>query len=234
VDPVEVGVWSVSDSHPRVMITRNSRDSVPRVCFSPTRPRRCLAFGSLFLVVCLRCLSFPFHVENPRKVRTAKAERRTFGRFFFRFPNGEAGLDVYNRASSFLATLARDIRQIDERYYLLHPEQRQDPTTRDAMANMNILVVTHGLTLRLILMRYFQLSVEEFENSYNSQNARLVTMDRCVDKHGREYYRLHEAAKEALNFMGDVSNELPVYWRHEEAGMGDSLFIPMQEEDDEE
>lgn len=101
------------------------------------------------------------------------------------------------------------------------------------MVNMNILVVTHGLTLRLILMRYFQLSVEEFENSYNSQNARLVIMDRYVDKTGREYYRLHDTAKEALNFMGDVSNEKPVYWRHEAAGVGDGLFI-MQEDDLEE
>ena len=58
--------------------------------------------------------------QNPHKVRTAKSERRTFGRFFFRFPNGESGLDVYSRCSSFLATLARDIKQIDQRYSYLH------------------------------------------------------------------------------------------------------------------
>jgi hypothetical protein len=96
------------------------------------------------------------------------------------------------------------------------------------MENMNILIVTHGLTLRLLLMRYFQLSVEEFEQSYNSQNARLVIMDRFVvsdeSETGRlnsnrnvddqrEFYRLHEEAKEALNLKGDVSNEKPVYWR---------------------
>ena len=52
--------------------------------------------------------------QNPKKVRTAKAERRTYGRFFFRFPNGEAGLDVYNRVSSFLATLGRDMQGLDQ------------------------------------------------------------------------------------------------------------------------
>ena len=63
-------------------------------------------------------------------------------------------------------------------------------------------------------MRFFQLTVEEFENSYNSQNAKLVVMDRCVDEEsGREYYRLDEEAKEALNLKGDVSNQRPVYWR---------------------
>ena len=81
--------------------------------------------------------------QNPKKVRTAKAERRTFGRFFFRFPNGEAGLDVYNRVSSFLATLARDLQGLSD---------HQVP-----MDDLNVLIVTHGLTLRLLLMRYFQL-----------------------------------------------------------------------------
>ncbi|KAG7340190.1 histidine phosphatase superfamily protein [Nitzschia inconspicua] len=216
--------------------------------------------------------------QNPRKVRTAKAERRTFGRFFFRFPNGEAGLDVYNRVSSFLATLSRDIRQLDERYSVLpttnankditmsqqqHQETpfpmpsssstlhslsdveyniqdlrydsafQQDPSSsssyHDAMEKMNILIVCHGLTLRLFLMRYFHLTVEEFENSYNSQNAKLVIMDRQVSE-GREFYRLSEEAKQALNLKGDVSNERPVYWR--ENIMADPLPELLLLEDD--
>ena len=72
--------------------------------------------------------------QNPKKVRTAKAERRTYGRFFFRFPNGEAGLDVYNRVSSFLATLGRDMQGLDQ--------------NKVPMENLNVLIVTHGLTLR--------------------------------------------------------------------------------------
>ena len=256
--------------------------------------------------------------QNPKKVRTAKSERRMFGRFFFRFPNGEAGLDVYNRVSSFLATLSRDIRQIDQLYSIRHSDIHTTTTDRgvndklqaattyplddhnnvvvdvadceqssnatplsspsldsnvnsgkfpsypppssssssssssstfatedghdtsdsaacvDAMENMNILIVTHGLTLRLLLMRYFQLSVEEFEQSYNSQNARLVIMDRFVVSEQsktapyddqREFYRLHEEAKEALNLKGDVSNEKPVYWR-DTGRRTDSANIP--------
>jgi hypothetical protein len=41
----------------------------------------------------------------------AKSERSKFGRFFYRFPSGEAGLDVYNRVSSFIPTLVRDCIQ---------------------------------------------------------------------------------------------------------------------------
>jgi len=187
--------------------------------------------------------------QNPHKVRTAKSERRMFGRFFFRFPNGEAGLDVYNRVSSFLATLSRDIRQLDELYSIQHQNDTDSttavsssvstrtttPNRKDAMETMNILVVCHGLTLRLLLMRYFQLTVEEFENSYNSQNAKLVVMDRFVDKKsGREFYRLHEEAKQALNLKGDVSNEKPVYWRmgdNENAAAVDRGLLLFDEED---
>jgi len=134
--------------------------------------------------------------QNPNKVRTAKAERRTFGRFFFRFPNGEAGLDVYNRVSSFLATVSRDLHQLES-----HNIDMED---------LNILIVTHGLTLRLFLMRYFQLSVQEFEQSFNSQNAKLVVMDRIMHPtNGKEYFRLDDTAKEALNLKGEVSRANP-------------------------
>ena len=131
----------------------------------------------------------------------AKEERRSFGRFFFRFPNGESGLDVYNRATSFLSTLGRDMKQL-----------------RDMdipMEDCNILVVTHGLTLRLILMRYFQLTVEEFEKSHNSNNAKLLILDRCMseDHSGRQFFRLEEASRDVLNLKGDVSNEKPVFLR---------------------
>jgi len=170
--------------------------------------------------------------QNPHKVRTAKSERRTFGRFFFRFPDGESGLDVYSRCSSFLATLSRDIKHIDQQYSYLHRHDDDGKaSTNCAMENMNILVVCHGLTLRLLLMRYFQLSVEEFESSYNSQNAKLVVMNRFVCKDNddlgnkmyycdftkthqfREYYKLDETAKEALNLLGDISNKKPSYRR---------------------
>ena len=198
-------------------------------------------------------LSATAPIENPHKVRTAKSERATFGRFFFRFPDGESGLDVYSRCSSFLATLSRDIKHIDQQYSYMHRHDSDDDgetSTKCAMENMNILVVCHGLTLRLLLMRYFQLSVEEFESSYNSQNAKLVVMNRFVyndddanndpgnkkyyceftdSQQFREYYKLDEASKEALNLLGTVSTKKPSYRRSstrvDDAFNGGALFI---------
>lgn len=53
--------------------------------------------------------------------------------FFGRFPQGESGLDVYNRATSFIATMFRDFAN--------------DSIARD---DLNVIIITHGLTLRLV------------------------------------------------------------------------------------
>lgn len=41
---------------------------------------------------------------------------------------------------------------------------------------MTICIVTHGLALRLFLMRWFQYTVHEFERSYNPKNGRVVVL----------------------------------------------------------
>ena len=69
---------------------------------------------------------------------------------------------------------------------------------------------------RLILMRYFQLSVEEFEQSYNPNNAELIILDRCMsDDLDKEYFRLRKSSRRALNLQGDVSTERPVFLRRD-------------------
>jgi broad specificity phosphatase PhoE len=138
--------------------------------------------------------------QNPHFICLAKEQRHMFGRFFYRFPNGEAGMDVYNRVTSFLSTLSRDWEQ-------LRHHQVVD------MEHCNILIVTHGLTLRLFLMRYFQLTVPEFEESLNPPNAKLIIMDRFRSENHGEYYRLDASCAELLNLKGDVSTENPVYLR---------------------
>lgn len=66
----------------------------------------------------------------------AKAERSKFGRFFYRFPSGEAGLDVYSRVSSFIPTLVRDCTR--------YSVEGQD------LDNMNVIIVTHGESFWLL------------------------------------------------------------------------------------
>jgi broad specificity phosphatase PhoE len=85
-------------------------------------------------------------------------ERREYGVFFYRFPDGESGADVFDRVSLFLETLHRNFRR------------RSFPA--------NVVVVTHGLTMRLFVMRWFRRSVEEFESWANPGNCEYRVMER--------------------------------------------------------
>mmetsp|Transcript_5 Transcript_5/g.9 ORF Transcript_5/g.9 Transcript_5/m.9 type:complete len:292 (-) Transcript_5:848-1723(-) len=105
--------------------------------------------------------------QSHHTMQDNKATRSDFGRFYYRFPEGgESGFDVYNRVSGFIGTLKRDSAE----YYSEDETQEEDSTT--------ICIVTHGLALRLFLMRWFQYSVHEFERSYNPKNAAVVVLER--------------------------------------------------------
>ena len=69
--------------------------------------------------------------------------RDRYGHFFYRFTHGESGSDVYDRVSTFLETMHRDFESAD--------------------APRNVLLVSHGLTMRLFCMRWFHWSVRFFE-----------------------------------------------------------------------
>mmetsp|Transcript_24070 Transcript_24070/g.37151 ORF Transcript_24070/g.37151 Transcript_24070/m.37151 type:complete len:333 (+) Transcript_24070:116-1114(+) len=124
--------------------------------------------------------------QNVQEVINAKSERHRFGRFYYRFPSGEAGLDVYSRVSSFISTLVRDCHQYKHNNYDLE--------------NMNVVIITHGLTLRLFLMRWFQFSVKEFEQSENPGNAELTILNKKTSSDGQhKWYELEQDARKALN-----------------------------------
>jgi len=114
---------------------------------------------------------FPNHVyrEDPRLreqewgnyqeahlAEKIERERDQFGTFFYRMPYGESGADVYDRISSFLDTLHRDFEKPN------FPE--------------NALIVSHGLTMRLFLMRWFHWSVEQYEALKNPDNCEILEM----------------------------------------------------------
>ena len=91
----------------------------------------------------------------------AKEERARFGRFFYRFPNGESGADVYDRVSTWLESLHRELE------------------FGVAMsAESTVLLVTHGLTARLFLMRWYRWSVDTFEATETPGNAAILVMER--------------------------------------------------------
>ncbi|PKU72250.1 phosphoglycerate mutase-like protein AT74 [Dendrobium catenatum] len=102
--------------------------------------------------------------QDREKMRVEKEIRLRYGRFFYRFPNGESAADVYDRITGFRETLKADID-----FGRFQPPGQQNP-------NMNIVIVSHGLTLRVFLMRWYKWTVEQFEGLNNFDNGGLLVM----------------------------------------------------------
>ena len=59
--------------------------------------------------------------------------------------------------------------------------------------------MTHGLSLRLFLMRWFQFSVHDFEESYNPDNCELVIMSKMKNTEGHAWMELNEKNRISLS-----------------------------------
>lgn len=92
-------------------------------------------------------------------------ERKEYGTFYYRFPGGEAGTDVYDRINDLLGSLHRDFIRKD------YPK--------------NCVLVTHSLAIRLFVMRWFHLTVEEFEQMQSPGNGSLIIIEKdiCTDSY---------------------------------------------------
>ena len=110
-------------------------------------------------------------------------ERREYGTFYYRIPGGEAGSDVYDRMNDLLGSLYRDFSDKD------YPQ--------------NCVLVTHGLTIRLFIMRFFHLTVEEFELMIAPKNCSLVVLELQDDGHYKLVTEL-EYSKEPLRYSRPV------------------------------
>ncbi|KAK1291750.1 hypothetical protein QJS10_CPB17g01944 [Acorus calamus] len=105
-----------------------------------------------------------FQVEE--RMRAIKETRERFGRFFFRFPDGESAADVFDRVATkcadFMESMWRDI----DMKRLNH----------DANADINLVIISHGLTSRIFLMKWFKWTVEQFEHLNNPGNCECRVM----------------------------------------------------------
>lgn len=84
-------------------------------------------------------------------------ERYKYGTFFYRMPYGESGADVLDRVSTFLDTMHRDFKKVK---YPFHT-----------------IIVSHGLTIKTFLKRWFHWSVEEFEDMRTPRNCQIIKME---------------------------------------------------------
>lgn len=99
--------------------------------------------------------------QDTEDIVRQEALRNSYGHFFYRFTHGESGSDVYDRVSTFLETMHRDFEAPD--------------------APRNVLLVSHGLTMRLFCMRWFHWSVRFFETLGNPGNAETRVLLRQPD-----------------------------------------------------
>ena len=96
------------------------------------------------------------YLRTYAELKQLKKERKEYGIFYYRFPGGEAGTDVYDRINDLLGSLHRDFQR--ENY------------------PRNCILVTHSLAIRLFIMRWFHLTVEEFEQMLSPKNGQLVVL----------------------------------------------------------
>ena len=129
--------------------------------------------------------------QDATSMAQSKDERQRFGRFYYRFPQGESGADVYDRVSTWLESLFRQM------------------TFGDIDQDTTLLIVTHGLTARLFLMRWFHWTVDEFEASYNPPNGQLLIMERGdLSGRGSVGYQLTADTRVAMGLGGESSTVL--------------------------
>ncbi|KAI9016813.1 alpha-ribazole phosphatase [Hyaloraphidium curvatum] len=131
------------------------------------------------------------NLQDAKQIRGIKEERAAFGHFFYRVPGGESGADCYDRISSFFETMFRAFER---------------PNVRPDVA----VIVTHGLMLRIFLMRFFHMRFEEFEHLANVPHCGPVVLARRDDG----TYELTED----LETWGDL---LPRKWRPKQRTFAD-------------
>jgi broad specificity phosphatase PhoE len=103
-------------------------------------------------------------------------ERNKFGTFYYRIKDGESCADVYDRISDFMHSMYRDF------------EKESFPP--------NVVLVTHGMTLRMFLMRWFQWTIEEFETLRNPKNGDIVVME--MDEVTKKYKLISELKRKKI------------------------------------
>ena len=105
-------------------------------------------------------------------------EREDYTSFYYRIPQGESGADVYDRLSTFLDSLFRDFEKVK------YPE--------------NTIIVSHGFTIRIFLMRWFHWSPEQFEELVNPPNGAVIELH--LNPATQKYELKSELIRKKVNF----------------------------------
>lgn len=131
--------------------------------------------------------------QDPELIRKAKKDRHRFGTFYYRFPHGESASDVFDRVSTFLDSLWRSFDMNRARNYVL---------------------VTHGISIRVLLARYFRYTIHQFNMLSNPRNCEMVVLnhDGCgrLRLQGRCQLHLKEMQAEGDDDNGEKKDKILV------------------------
>lgn len=104
-----------------------------------------------------------------------REEQKKVGRFWYRFPTGESGSDVSDRVQSWWHDS------------VLNVNERVGYAPIDAL-----VVVTHGLTMRFVLMQLYGWSPTTFHSVWNAENCDIYVLKKDLTKPGLSPYVLDE------------------------------------------
>eukprot|EP00922_Rhytidocystis_sp_ex-Travisia-forbesii_P010358 GHVS01015190.1.p1 GENE.GHVS01015190.1~~GHVS01015190.1.p1 ORF type:complete len:684 (-),score=133.21 GHVS01015190.1:630-2597(-) len=94
-------------------------------------------------------------------LRQEMPQRAYHGNLYYRFFGGESGADVYDRVSAFVEKL--------HRHFLTE------------QCASNFIIVSHGATIKIMLMRLLHWTVEEFQLYDSIRNAEVVVLEKTPD-----------------------------------------------------
>lgn len=170
----------------------------------------------LFLFLC------EGNFQDRERMQIEKTIRLQYGRFFYRFPNGESAADVYDRITGIVRVVMlfqmRGVADCGRGLLFVVVGFRE--TLRSDIdigrfqppgehnENMNLVIVSHGLTLRVFLMRWYKWTVEQFEGLQNLGNGGMMVMQ--TGSGGRYCPLLWSYSKTICFIIGESNNVMLV------------------------
>jgi broad specificity phosphatase PhoE len=137
-------------------------------------------------------------------MKESKLERARFGVFYYRFQNGESGTDVFDRVSTFLDSLWRSF---------------------DTCRYQNCVLVTHGISIRVLLARYFRYSVDQFHELANPKNCEMVILNHDGSGMLRLQGRCQLQTKSTTSADGETDTKVTGYELHKALRMYHEKYI---------
>jgi len=93
--------------------------------------------------------------EGQAGIDAQKEMRAKIGYFWYQFERGESPVQAYDRLSGFLDSFMRQMKRKKKK---------------------KALIVFHGLAIRIFVMRFFHLTVEEFDLMRSPDNCDIITI----------------------------------------------------------